>query len=180
MLALVFFVVPLCQIEANIDNFLPSALICSEISLLVAQKLQSQPEPSLIVLAIGFGKKLSNLIVEVDIARDDLSCAMRSCPLIKLNVNPGLVRPSVTQRLFLAIFGTWKHKNFVSNGRRRHADRIRAAEACDFLQTLWITHVAVGKKGLQAQFIADCRQSSSRYGLFRALHEARVVAWDHP
>ena len=39
MLAFVILVVPLGQIEANINDFLPAALICTEISLLMAQKL---------------------------------------------------------------------------------------------------------------------------------------------
>ena len=178
MLALVILVVPLGQIEANIDDFLPAALICSEISLLVAQKLQSQLEHPLPVLTSVCITKLANFIVQIDVARDDLPRAMRGSPLIQLNVHPRFLRPVVPQALILAIFGTWKHENFVGDGRRRHADRVGAAEASDFLQTLWISNVAVGPEGFQAQFIANCHSTSS-YGLFRPLHEARIIPCDH-
>ena len=107
MLALVILVVPLGQIEANIDDFLSSALICSEISLLVAQKLQSQLEHPLVVLTSVCIGKLANFIVQVDVARDDLPRAMRSSPLTQLDVHPRLIRPVVPQALFLAILGTW-------------------------------------------------------------------------
>ena len=91
MLTQILFVVPFGQIEADIDNFLSSAMIRSIICLLMAHKLQHQLEAPLLALLFVVSIYLANLIVKIDVARDDLTCAMRCSSLIKFDVNPGFL-----------------------------------------------------------------------------------------